>query len=266
MSALTIRPEHPTLHPTPPSNPRVLRTIAATLATTIEESGWLPSFGIGLGLQEQDLWRDLTACILGSQVRHDQMQNALRNLSVAGLDRPWLIGATKTELMEMFQSALTRNESKGYATGYRFPSRGAALLAGAADIVYHAGCSLASLIRSLTPELLRRELAENIPGIGPKQSSLFIMGLGLSRDMASIDRHVLRYMQLTRCADESVWVVHCPKSPSDLSSYESIENELRADATSEGVCLASFDLAVWVLMRTCHDLAIRSPSHFRKGR
>jgi N-glycosylase/DNA lyase len=68
------------------------------------------------------------------------------------------------------------------------------------------------------------------------------MNVGASDDLAAIDRHLLKYLNLTRSFQV--------KAPTTVEAYEGLEQELRAEANALGVPLAVLDLALWVMMRT----------------
>ena len=78
---------------------------------------------------------------------------------------------------------------------------------------------------------------------GPKQASLFLRRIGYSSDLAVLDRHVVRYLEL---------VLEIKISDTDLSrltSYEQVERQFRTRAMFFGHPVGVFDLAVWITMR-----------------
>ena len=86
-----------------------------------------------------------------------------------------------------------------------------------------------------------------IPGIGPKQASLFLRNVSYTCDLAILDIHVLRYM---------TWIEAVPNvslPPRSLNEYEHIEEGFRRHAVELGVPVGSLDLAVWVTVRVLAD-------------
>jgi N-glycosylase/DNA lyase len=90
---------------------------------------------------------------------------------------------------------------------------------------------------------VRRELAASIPGIGPKQASLFLSSIGYADDVAVLDRHVLSYMEWVGLSDGPI------APPQTLRSYERLEARLRQHLTKYNAPLPACDLAIWVVVR-----------------
>jgi N-glycosylase/DNA lyase len=236
---------------TVPTNPLCLRQTAAVLAreaaltsSTVKE-GWRE-------MSENVLWTVLASCILGSQVSNTQLRTAIANLSNDGLAEPWQHTAGIDELKQLMWTSLSGLSDTSHEvghTGYRFPWRGATMLAGAVTELYGNGSGIRQLIAGSSDcSSLRRLLVARIPGIGPKQASLFLLETGVSDDVASLDRHLMRYIWLTRSTART-GNASSPRPPSGISAYERMESDLREEATGIGVSLAAFDLALWVLMR-----------------
>lgn len=202
-------------------------------------------------MSERTLWNMLVSCILGSQVSNSQLRVVLENLDVDGLAEPWKIKAGANALAKQFWVSLIPRAAVGCQPkrpGYRFPHRGAWFLAQAVKAVYRRGGSIRTLIEnSAECSELRRLLVATIPGIGPKQASLFLLEIGVSDNFASLDRHLLRYIALTRITPTSEGFA--TRIPGGLDSYERVESALRTEAQSIGVSLASLDTAIWILMR-----------------
>jgi N-glycosylase/DNA lyase len=126
---------------------------------------------------------------------------------------------------------------------YRFPGRAAAMLRQNVEVLYRQERSLSALLLDASDaRVARRTLVQLLAGIGPKQASLFLMNVGASDDLAAIDRHLLKYLNLTRRSQA--------KAPTTIEAYERLEQELRAEANALGVPLSVLDLALWVMMRT----------------
>jgi len=202
-------------------------------------------------MSERALWNVLASCILGSQVSNSQLRVVLGNLDIDGLAEPWRIKAGVNALAKQFSASLITRPAVGLQpkrSGYRFPERGAWFLARAVKAVYRNGNSIHTLIEESAESInLRRLLVASIPGVGPKQASLFLLEIGVSDNFASLDRHLLRYIAMTgtRLTSDGC-VIHVPVG---LNEYERVESALRTEAHGIGVSLASLDTAIWVLMR-----------------
>jgi N-glycosylase/DNA lyase len=101
------------------------------------------------------------------------------------------------------------------------------------DILYNAtSASEERLIRSI--------LSRRLPGLGYKQTSMFLRNIGASEHLAVIDAHVLWYLE--SCFGTTVKNVTSGR-------YIELEDKIRAIASSFDVSLNDFDLLLWVVVR-----------------
>jgi thermostable 8-oxoguanine DNA glycosylase len=108
-----------------------------------------------------------------------------------------------------------------------------------------------SLASSDLPSVsVRRQLIDLVPGLGPKQSSFLIRNLRYEADIAVLDRHLLRYMQMLN-------LINSITPPSTLAAYEDIEAEFLAYARFRRVSPDALDLAAWLVMRVERTLEIQ---------
>lgn len=192
-------------------------------------------------LEEPDLWREAVSCMLGSGVRLEQAEWALAALDSIGVLSPWAHPPDRLRLEGLVVNALSASANHG---GYRFPRTRAAQLAAAVELLYWSDRSLGGLIRHTEDAReARRILVGEIPGIGPKQASLFLRNIGFSSDVAILDCHVLRYMSW-QGGPEMIEPVR------NLTRYEQLEDLLRTDADRLGIELGELDRAIWLVMRT----------------
>ena len=90
---------------------------------------------------------------------------------------------------------------------------------------------------------MRQYLTSEIPGLGPKQSSLFLRNIGYTESIAVLDIHVLTYMN---------WVgltTTLEKSASTIRKYETLEDSFVEHSLSLGYSPGQFDVAVWLVMK-----------------
>jgi len=193
---------------------------------------------------EQDLWMELVACILGSRVRHATALAALDRLrAVDLLDLKTLRRRRRTATREIAAALMDLPHPDRPPTSYPFPSVRAAQILGAFEVLYQRGEGLRGLLTRVTSaRAIRGLLAERVPGIGPKQASLFLRNIAYSDDLAILDVHVLRYMQ-------GMGLVASAHPPRRLADYEFAEGVLRGHAADAGYPLGCFDLAIWVGMQ-----------------
>src|SRR5712692_306928 len=90
----------------------------------------------------------------------------------------------------------------------------------------------------LNPFELREWLAENVKGLGYKESSHFLRNIGLGEEFAILDRHILRNLK-----DLGV----LPEIPVTLTKkrYLEIEEKVRRFSKEIGIPMADLDLLLW---------------------
>lgn len=206
-------------------------------------------------LREQTLWRELVGCLLGSGVRFEDAVCALRRLESSGLLSSHARGMSLSEFEKRVANVLiapcTRND--GCIARYRFPRRRAKLIRMALGATYSSGHSLGAILRSARSARHAREmLVTSVPGIGPKQASLFLRNIGFTNDLAILDVHVLRYLR---------WMGRVQRAHrhgiSRLRQYERYEKRINRYAREAGVTVGDLDLAVWVTARVAAGEGIR---------
>lgn len=194
---------------------------------------------------ERWLWTEMSCCILSSQVPYRTALAAARQLDNDGLLYEPL--CLRRELLEtrLRDLLVSPMDVDGKQQRYRFPDSRAVQIAGAWDAVRHESGTLSALLSSLgEPDSIREWLVSHVPGLGPKQASMFLRNIAASYDMAVIDRHVLRYMSITGLCGSSI-----PGGLSRLRAYKDVEVRLRDSAQDLGYALGVVDWAIWIVMR-----------------
>jgi len=194
---------------------------------------------------ERELWAELTCCILSSQVPYDLARAAAQrideSLVLHELRRTGQM-TLKRELLELLSTPLLLSNRH---RRYRFPNVRASQIAAAFCIVRDESGSLAELLdRYPDRQRARSWLVANIPGVGPKQASMFLRNAVGSYDLAILDRHVLRYMR-------AIELCTIPNSSvTTIRQYERYEAQLQRHATTLGHAVGVLDWAIWIVMRT----------------
>ena len=191
---------------------------------------------------EYFLRKELVACILGSQVRYEMASLTLDRIEAAGLlEDNWWIDVED----DFFETGIYLELSKGY----RFPKIKTKQLVGARD--YLSKSPLTLIFKKPTPpQIMRNLLSKNISGFGPKQASMFLRNIGWSYDLAIIDIHVLRFMEL-----EAIITSEDAKI-SNLRAYERLEKKAIGFANDLGYPVGYLDLAIWATMKAASELRI----------
>ena len=191
-------------------------------------------------ISEDDLWRELVYCILGSRVRFETVYAAVERMyDLSLLSSP----GSDSEFNE-----LERKTVEALSTGYPFFRVRANQIRSAAEHIYKSKGSIKEFLSNTNDvRSARRLLATEVAGLGPKQASLFLRNIGFTKSIAVLDIHVLTYLR---------WVgfVESPlKSVSSMGKYESLEESFINHSYSLGCSPDRFDLAVWVVMKVVRE-------------
>lgn len=193
---------------------------------------------------ERQLWWELSCCVLSSQVPFDLAAAAASRIDAAGTlrrARPCDVAAVRSELLGLLTEPLPFGD--GWRR-YRFPAARAGQLAQAWSAVMESGGSLGRVVAGDgDAEDVRGWLVRNVPGLGPKQASMFLRNVGASYDLAVLDRHVLGYMAAVGIGEDA------PKGIGTLRAYQRRETDLRDHARDFGYPVGLVDWAIWIVMR-----------------
>jgi len=224
---------------------KLLRTVAQ-LAPEVEQQ---LQHGPKSQPDERALWIELSCCVLSSQVPYEMAVAVARRVDLATmLDHS--NRACRKHLEAMLTDILIQPiEVNGRLRRYRFPRLRASQLAGAVEAVSKRFGGLSVLVQQgENPISVREWLVEDVPGFGPKQASMFIRNVGLSCDLAVLDRHTIEFMVLTSLCDRT------PAGLSRLRHYEEQERILLDYASALGYSAGVVDWAIWIVMRAAKSL------------
>jgi N-glycosylase/DNA lyase len=223
-------------------SPAALRRTVSMVCGLIDERN--STLG-GNAFGETELRFELVSCLLGSQVRAESANLAADRLRSSGLlsDERW--AAIDAPFEGEIRECLSGHGDNRERPSYRFPALRARQLTELRDRL---------AVRPLRSYLLlsadvcdvRRHLVRELPGIGPKQASMFLRNVGVSYDLAVLDVHVLRFLWLIEVLPEVV-------SISALATYERIEAKAREYAASVGRAVGHLDWAIWITMRAAWE-------------
>lgn len=196
---------------------------------------------------EYSLRRELIACILGSQVRYETAMNALERIEHAGLlDDDWWNNDKDQYEIEIYKTLA----GKMYSTqkgSYRFPHVRAHQIAQTRNTFCRKSIK-ELLFKSTEPKKIRRNLVDEISGLGPKQASMFMRNIGLSYDLAILDSHVLNFLKMQNSLyDDNLRI-------SSIAAYERIENIAIDYAESLGYPVGFLDWAIWATMKAVKEI------------
>ena len=203
-------------------------------------------------MDENNLWREIVACILGSLVRFDLSYFALERLE----DMQLLCQDRRSSHFDQYEQDVMRTLSGEDLVEYssnthrRYPFfrvRANQIRCAAERLYGELGSIRGFLSKANSVKEARRFLVSDVPGIGPKQASLFLRNIGYDVDIAVLDAHVLTYMKW-------VGLTKVPlKSISTVQKYELLEDLFITRSYTLGYEPNYFDLAVWVVVRVAKN-------------
>lgn len=197
---------------------------------------------------DEDAWFEYVTCVLSSRVRQEvavAFTEALRTRHLY----PRTTMSSDSFARGISETLCGRAYVGGRERRYPFPHVRGASLASAASIVYGRGRCLTDHVSALGSVAAQRAwLANNVPGIGPKQASMWLRNaLGIA-DVAVIDAHLLRYGEIV-----GLWT-SAGARPSSLRWYDGAEAMMRRHASDLGLSLFDFDITTWIVMRAYSSL------------
>ncbi len=212
----------------------------------LEERSHRPPFWASM--TEDDLWRELVACILGSRVRFEVAHSALERMG----KRRLLCERRRSSRFKQYErdvmEALSGWGAPDQPNRYPFFQVRANQIRRAAERLYESGDTLHSFLEgSRDIRDARRRLALEVSGLGPKQASLFLRNIGYGAHVAVLDIHVLTYMSWVGLTEAPM------RSISTVRKYEALEEAFIEHAYSLGYTPDRFDLAVWVVVRVAKE-------------
>ena len=97
---------------------------------------------------------------------------------------------------------------------------------------------------------LRKSLVTDIPGLGPKQASMFLRNIGRSYDLAILDTHVLRFMDMQELLPIEQARI------GTITGYERAEEIAIDYAESLGYPAGYLDWAIWATMKAAREIGL----------
>ena len=186
---------------------------------------------------EDDLWRELVACILGSRVRFEVTYSAVERMH----DMLLLSSSRRTACFDQYE----QDAVAALSGTYPFYRMRANQIRRAAEHLYGTRGSIRDILNAARDGCsARRLLVAEVSGLGPKQASLFLRNIGYAEYVAVLDVHVLTYMNWVGLTNAPI------KSVSTVHKYEILEDTFIEHAYSFGSTPDRFDLAVWVVVKT----------------
>ena len=203
---------------------------------------------------EEMLWRELSCCVLSSQVSYELAQSVASAIKAEGV-----LPSAHTKWEWVAQDLRSVLERTFYVSGrpcrYRFPKAKSAQLAKTWAAIKAESETLREFLIEFNDIVSLREwMVRHAPGLGPKQSSMFLRNVGLTLDLAVLDRHVLRYMEAIDLLEEGGHHV------ATFRDYRTTEGVLRRHADELGYRVGLLDWAIWIVMRVARSKSVITES------
>ena len=190
---------------------------------------------------EEDLWEALVFCVLRSQVKFELSQAVTQNLKHNGLLEFDVLDYSYEDRLGKFLRSPVMVD--GRSIKYRFPNTKAKQIAAARENIYGSGVSLQEMLDKYSESSeLRAALVKLVRGLGMKQASMYLRNVSNSFELAVIDSHVLKYMNVMDLVK---------KVPSTISKAQYLvkENMLIKYAEKFDYPVGCVDYAIWIVMR-----------------
>jgi N-glycosylase/DNA lyase len=172
---------------------------------------------------DEEIFAELSFCILTPQSRAKSCWEAITALRDKGL----LLRGNADRVREKLHCVRFHNKKAQYLVDARrlFTKNGR--------------ISIRKLLGEFADAYERREwLVKNIKGLGYKEASHFLRNMGFGKDVAILDRHILKNLKLMGVIEE------VPESMG-RSKYLAIEKSMAGFAKDIGIPLAHLDLLLW---------------------
>lgn len=197
---------------------------------------------------EEQLWFELVSCILGSRVPFETAEACskyLRNLGL--LDKSIILNNPKkseNKLKKELSKKIYPPFKGKIGRIYRFPnSRSQHIVKTAIEIYRNSKTTIKNILKEhRNAHETRNILIKKCYGIGPKQASLFLRNISYCDNLAILDSHVIRYIELLNLKESA------PKHSEQKNDYLYKERVLAAHAKLKRRSLATLDFAIWVVM------------------
>lgn len=199
-------------------------------------------------MTEDDLWRELVACILGSRVRFEIAHSAVKRMERRRLFCEHRRSSRFQQYEQDVKAALSERGAQGDSNRYPFFRVRANQIRRAAERLYKYKETLRSFLGgSRDIRNVRRRLTLEVSGLGPKQASLFLRNIGYTAHVAVLDIHVLTYMSWVGLTEAPM------TSIPTVGKYEALEDAFIEHAYSFGYTPDRFDLAVWIVVKVAKE-------------
>lgn len=174
-------------------------------------------------MNDEEIFSELTFCLLTPQSKAKSCWDAIETIR----DENLLLNGTVEQIKKRLHSV-------------RFHNKKARYIADARELFKHNGRIVIKPLLKQFADIheCREWLVKNIKGLGYKEAGHFLRNVGLGENIAILDRHILRNLEMLGIID---------KIPISLSraKYMQIEKDMADFAKQINIPLAHLDLLFW---------------------
>ncbi len=172
---------------------------------------------------DYEIFKELVFCLLTPQSRARICWNAVEKMDRDGI----LLNGSENDIYEYLRGIRFRgNKAKYVVLAREMFSKGGELIL--KDIISGLGL----------PFNAREWLVKNVKGMGYKEASHFLRNIGMGKDLAILDRHILKNLKLYGVIED------IPRSLT-RKRYLSIEDSMRDFSKDLGIPMDHLDLLLW---------------------
>ncbi len=182
---------------------------------------------------DKDIFSELCFCILTPQTKAVSCDKAIEDLKKSGL----LFNGRKDEISKTLKGTVRfHNNKAAYLVAARkfFSAQGGSTSGGKNG----KGLDVKSRLDANDIPGTRDRLVKNIKGLGYKEASHFLRNIGLGKDIAIIDRHVLENLK-------AYGVIKKIPASINKRKYSDIEDRIRRFSRQIGIPMEELDLLFW---------------------
>lgn len=192
-------------------------------------------------LTETKLLEQLVLCLLSSSVKYEVAVSYVEYFNQADLFKRWILNLPNQK--ELYSILVTPIPVKSRCIRYRFPKQRSIQLCSLIKNIYGQGTSIRKILNSSNnPKRIREKLVEMCPGIGNKQSSMFLRNIGFTNELAILDTHLIDYLKTIQIIPSN-FVLNTSKK------YIVVEDKYLDYAISNNFDVNFLDSAIWSIMK-----------------
>lgn len=202
-------------------------------------------------MSEKEIVFEFILCILGSGVRYEMALSyalAIKSsklLTNENINNPDYI---EKEISFILNGKVNNYYRDKPFTKYRYPNIRSTYISKSLYSIYKDFDSFKKVFCDRkSPYDLRRYFVKACIGVGPKQASHFLKNIGYTNELAILDRHIVKYLELAK--KDSVSAYQLGK----IDKYEDIESQYINTVSDFKYPIAIIDQAMWFVMKALNS-------------